>query len=108
MKAKIHVVTSILLDEQTHSDLKKEIEQKLKPAQTLCEKEGIPFDFHLSVGELDAADDLIAFAKENQVDLIYIGLHKRSKLGKFILGSTAQDLLLKAEFPMVITKIDKS
>ena len=34
-------------------------------------------------------EDLILFAKENRVDEIVIGIKKKSKVGKLILGSTA-------------------
>ena len=44
----------------------------------------------------DVADDLIAVAEETSADFIIIGLRRRSPVGKLILGSHAQRILLDA------------
>lgn len=45
----------------------------------------------------DAADLLLDSCREYQADLVVIGLPKRSKVGKLLLGSTAQRVLMQAE-----------
>ena len=47
----------------------------------------------------DPRDDLIAVAEEVDADLIVIGLRRRTPVGKLILGSNAQQVLLDAQLP---------
>ncbi|KXZ57183.1 Universal stress protein [Brevibacterium ravenspurgense] len=42
-------------------------------------------------------------AKENDASMIVIGLRKRSAIGKFILGSQAQRILLDSDVPVLTT-----
>jgi nucleotide-binding universal stress UspA family protein len=50
------------------------------------------------------AEDLLQVAKEEDADLIVIGLRRRSPVGKLLLGSNAQDILLQAECPVLAVK----
>ena len=52
----------------------------------------------------DPGDDLIAVATEEQADLIVIGLRRRSAVGKLLLGSSAQAILLGADCPVLAVK----
>lgn len=48
--------------------------------------------------------DLISYAAENNVDEIFIGVRRRSKVGKLLMGSTAQQIILKAACPVMTVK----
>ena len=52
----------------------------------------------------DPGKDLIAFADEQSVDMIIIGIRRRSPVGKLLLGSNAQDVLLGANCPVLAVK----
>lgn len=52
----------------------------------------------------DYADGLIAIAEEAAADMIVIGLRRRSPVGKLILGSNAQRILLDAPCPVLAVK----
>lgn len=54
----------------------------------------------------DVADDLIAVAEETGADFIVIGLRRRSPVGKLILGSNAQRILLDAPCPVLAVKAE--
>ena len=53
---------------------------------------------------LDPAEDLINVAEEVSADLIVIGLRRRSPVGKLILGTNAQRILLDAPCPVLAVK----
>lgn len=57
----------------------------------------------LSVGR-DPADELIAIAADEQVTLVVIGLRHRTPVGKLILGSTSQRVLLGVGCPVLAVK----
>ncbi|HEX5016019.1 MAG TPA: universal stress protein [Actinomycetes bacterium] len=65
---------------------------------------GIEHDVRGLVRGKDPADDLIAVAEETSAELIVIGLRKRSPVGKLIMGSNAQRILLDAECPVLAVK----
>jgi nucleotide-binding universal stress UspA family protein len=50
------------------------------------------------------AEDLLAIARERDAELIVIGIRRRSPVGKLVLGSNAQDVLLEAECPVLAVK----
>ncbi len=52
----------------------------------------------------NAADELLDLARELQVDLLVIGLRRRSATGKFLFGSTAQRVLLEADCDVLAVK----
>jgi hypothetical protein len=58
------------------------------------------------VRDADPAADLISVAIEEDADLIVIGLRRRSPVGKLILGSNAQSVLLDAPCPVLAVKAD--
>lgn len=51
-----------------------------------------------------AAEEILDAIDEHQAELLVIGLRHRSALGKLILGSTAQRLLLDAPCPVLAVK----
>jgi nucleotide-binding universal stress UspA family protein len=65
---------------------------------------GIEAEVRQLVRGQDVADDLIAVAEEEAADFIVIGLRRRSPVGKLILGSNAQRILLDAPCPVLAVK----
>lgn len=86
---------------------KKEIEQAergLEYAKSLLEEKDISCNTHLLIRGLSAGEDLIEFANENQIGEIIVGVKRRSKVGKLLMGSTAQYVILQANCPVVTIK----
>jgi nucleotide-binding universal stress UspA family protein len=52
----------------------------------------------------EPVDDLLAVAAEVQADVIVIGLRRRSPVGKLIMGSNSQHILLTADCPVLAVK----
>ena len=55
----------------------------------------------------EPADDLIAVAEEVGADFIVIGLRRRTPVGKLIMGSNAQRILLEAPCPVLAVKAEE-
>lgn len=52
----------------------------------------------------DAAGDLLDTAEEIGASVIVVGIKHRSPVGKFLLGSAAQQILLEANAPVIAVK----
>lgn len=66
--------------------------------------EGIEHDVRGLIRGNDPADDLVAIAEEVSAQMIVIGLRKRTPVGKLIMGSNAQRILLDATCPVLAVK----
>ncbi|GAA4286892.1 universal stress protein [Georgenia daeguensis] len=53
-----------------------------------------------------AADEVLTAADEHRAELIVIGLRRRSPVGKLLLGSNSQRILLEATCPVLAVKPD--
>ena len=102
--AKLEVVTSMGSGAEDNLHKVKAAENDLEYVQTLFGKSTIPCKTHLLVRGLSPGKDLVEFAKENEIDEIIVGVRRRSKVGKLVLGSTAQYLTLNAPCPVVTVK----
>ena len=56
---------------------------------------------------MDPADDLVNVAAEVSAEIIVIGLRRRTPVGKLILGSNAQRVLLDAPCPVLAVKAEE-
>lgn len=54
---------------------------------------------------LSVADTLIEVAEETGAGLVVVGLRRRSRTGKFLLGSTAQTVLLRSPCDVLAIRI---
>src|SRR4051794_18687885 len=68
---------------------------------------GVRHEIRQLVRGLDPADDLVNVAVEVGAEIIVIGLRRRSPVGKLILGSNAQRVLLDAPCPVLAVKADE-
>lgn len=65
---------------------------------------GVRHQLRTASDDVDPADDLIATADEVDAAFIVIGLRRRSPVGKLLLGSNAQRVLLDAACPVLAVK----
>lgn len=63
-------------------------------------KSGVSHQIVQNIGREPAAD-ILRLADQRGADLIIIGLRHRSAVGKLLLGSTAQRILLEASCPVL-------
>lgn len=64
----------------------------------------VPHQIRVVSGSTDVAEDLVLTATEVDADVLVIGLRRRSPVGKLILGSNAQRILLEAPCPVLAVK----
>jgi nucleotide-binding universal stress UspA family protein len=104
MEAKVYLVASLEKGTEDEQKTISQLEAALKDAEDQLKKENIECETHLLVRGMTPDDDLLSYAKEQDVDEIVIGIRKRSKMGKLLFGSTAQYLILNAHCPVLTVK----
>jgi len=100
----VNVVTSLEKGTESQREEIEQAERGLEWAKSLFDEHDIPCETHLLIRGLAPGEDLIEFAEENQIDEIIVGVKRRSKVGKLLMGSTAQYVILKASCPVVSVK----
>ncbi len=80
------------------------VEKNLKEAEHFMKEAGVDCETHQLVRGMAPGEDLVLFAQENDIDLIFVGIKKKSKTQKILLGSTAQYIILKAPCPVTTVK----
>ena len=81
-------------------------EKELEAVRAELDGAGISHEVRQLVRGLEPAEDIIAVAEEVSADFIVIGLRRRSPVGKLILGSNAQRILLEAPCPVLAVKAE--
>jgi nucleotide-binding universal stress UspA family protein len=79
-------------------------EPELPDVRSQLEAAGVQHEIRQMVRGLEPAEDLLKVAEEVSAELIIIGLRRRSPVGKLILGSNAQRILLDAPCPVLAVK----
>lgn len=67
---------------------------------------GAAFEIRQPVRGRDVAEEIVDVVEEVGADLVVIGLRRRTAVGKFLLGSAAQRLLLEVPCPVLAVKAD--
>jgi nucleotide-binding universal stress UspA family protein len=79
-------------------------EDELGQVQHRLDAEGIEHEVRALVRGNEPSEDLIEVAQESDADFIVIGLRRRTPVGKLILGSNAQRILLDSSCPVLAVK----
>ncbi len=79
-------------------------ESEMDAVRNKLDESGVTYDLRQMVRGFEPAEDLISIAEANSAELIVIGLRRRSPVGKLILGSNAQRILLDAPCPVLAVK----
>jgi len=87
-----------------------ETEQVWQAREELAEAEqrlvdaGVAYTVRKYMRGKSPAEDLNDVVAKERADLIVIGIRRRSRAGKLLLGSDAQEILLDADCPVVAVK----
>ncbi len=103
--AALEVVMTITRDSPLKHSFIQEKEDKLEQdVAEVVKGTDIPYQTQLIVGSLSAGEALVQFAKDEQIDQVFLGLEKKSRVDKLVFGSTAQYVILRAPCPVVTAK----
>ena len=98
--AVLHVVDSIDADSQEAYRLgvSDEIEK------VVGQDPAVPWRLHLATAGQDLAGALLKLVDSVGADLLVIGARRRSPMGKALMGSVAQTVILEANLPVLVVK----
>lgn len=85
---------------------KAQAEAELKIVEERLAGSGVEHDVRQLIRGFEPAEDLISIAEANDAELLVIGLRRRTPVGKLILGSNAQRILLDAHCAVLAVKAD--
>ena len=80
--------------------------EELERAAERARTQGITVEVKQVKDALSVAETLLDEASAANAELLVIGMRSRSRTGKFLLGSTAQTLLLRAPCHVLAVKAD--
>ena len=102
--AKVFVMTSMEGGAGEKPEEIVQAKQNLRDAKIFFDEQGVDCETHQLARGLTPGEDLVRFAEDNQIDQIFVGIEKKSRTSKLILGSTAQFVILKAPCPVITAK----
>jgi nucleotide-binding universal stress UspA family protein len=102
--ARLVVVNSHRGGTDFDADASSQAEHEMDSVRKVLDGSGLEYDIRQLVRGFEPAEDLISIAEANAAELIVIGLRRRSPVGKLILGSNAQRVLLDAHCPVLAVK----
>ena len=102
--AEIYLLTSLEQGPTLQKDDIEKTEDDLERLKRPFDTDGIHCETDVVVSHLSAGEDLVQYATSNNIDEIFIGIKKTSKVGKMVFGSTAQFVILNAPCPVISVK----
>ena len=100
--AVLHVVETLDLD--IEDAYQHSVQDEVESAFTEIGATGVPWQLHLATAQDDVAATILDLTRTVEAELLIIGARRRSPVGKLILGSVTQTLILEAEVPVLVVK----
>lgn len=77
---------------------------EVRQVEALLKAAGVTYTLRQLVRGKDAAEEIVGLAAKHDARSIVIGLRQRSPVGKLLLGSNSQRILLEAHCPVIAVK----
>jgi len=103
-RTKLIVINSNRGGKDFDNDEAARFEGELASIQSQLDDAGVEHEVRQLVRGNEPSEDLISVAEEVDAEFIVIGLRRRTPVGKLILGSNAQRILLDAPCPVLAVK----
>ena len=94
----------VLASERAHDPRKARGVTDQRPLQERLEETGLGFELRTVPKRDDPADDILDAVEHDDVDLVILGIRKRTPIGKILLGSTSQRVAIESPVPVVMVK----
>jgi len=104
--AKLIVINSNRGGRDLDGEEARKYEEELTAVRSRLDDAGVEHEVRQLVRGMEPAEDLIAVAEEAGAQMIVIGLRRRTPVGKLILGSNAQRILLDAPCAVLAVKAE--
>ena len=75
-----------------------------RPLAERLEETGLPHELRTVPSRADPADDILDAVEEGDVELVVLGIRRRTPIGKILLGSTSQRVAIESPVPVVLVK----
>jgi len=105
----VHVVAGVppraaaVLDKAVLAEYYQEEAGKvLKPVRTFMDKRGIKAQYVVKTGH--ASEAITAVAEKGRFDLLMMGSHGHTALGKLVLGSVATKVMAHSDVPVLLIR----
>jgi nucleotide-binding universal stress UspA family protein len=102
-EAKAHNATIVVVNvsrAESYVDPNLAEENQLQTLDNTLQASGLEHEIIQHIGR-DPATDILDIANNREAAMIVLGLRRRSAVGKLLLGSTAQNILLNADCPVI-------
>lgn len=90
---------------EKYAEQRRDVEQSLESSVAVARAEGLDAIGFFPAAPMDLADAALEAAQHHEAELIVVGLRRRTAVGKLILGSMSQDILLGAECDVLGVKL---
>lgn len=75
-----------------------------RPLEERLAETGLEFELRTVPKRDDPADDILDAVEHDDVDMVVLGIRRRTPIGKILLGSTSQRVAIESPVPVVLVK----
>jgi len=106
-QAEINVVWAISRDNPLAQKQIQEMEEELEDqVAQLFENCDIAYKVDLLVDSARAGEQIVDFVEQTKIDMVVLGLRRRSRAGKAIFGSNSQHIIMNVPCPVLTIRRD--
>lgn len=94
----------VVVQPRPHRKEAQQVLADIEAEQQKLAQSGVPYQLRELDHDSDPADVILDTARERSADLIVLGIRRRTPVGKVIMASTAQRVLLESSCPVLCVK----
>ncbi len=103
-QGKLYIIRSMTSGRKEELTEIEAAEKELEYGENLCQKQNVSCETHLLIRGMSPGEDIVAFANENGIEMIVVGVKRRSRVGKIFFGSNARYVIMEASCPVLTVK----